>query len=377
MKTIPRSTLTFEVIVCVTSVALGGCQKRLDLVDTLGTAIGGQQLSIWDHDARELAPIIVVASVEGNEVIAKHVEAARYQGVYLDLHAVRCRRENSLKGGLTEPELRFFYFADGRYRDSKPNQWYKRLFQAEPGSRYLFFLTRERGVLRSIGDVGDYSILVSTGAHPGAPGRNVDIGTSISEILLTPGNSADLNLMAKKVSEYRRIADTWGSRPLTVRLLRRLTELPEPIRSQACGELVVSYRGQDDCLQAMAQDANESSENRQEALREMEKQGAFRQRLLASLNDPATLAYLDWAGDSRHRIREELETILLGTDVALRERACTALRRYYPYDAEPECSGTRGKQRGKQGQPELSDFSTGAACDGGGTHFLKKRVSLN
>jgi hypothetical protein len=205
----------------------------------------------------------------------------------------------------------------------------------------------------------------------------VDIGTSISEILLTPGNSADLNLMAKKVSEYRRIADTWGSRPLTVRLLRRLTELPEPIRSQACGELVVSYRGQDDCLQAMAQDANESSENRQEALREMEKQGAFRQRLLASLNDPATLAYLDWAGDSRHRIREELETILLGTDVALRERACTALRRYYPYDAEPECSGTRGKQRGKQGQPELSDFSTGAACDGGGTHFLKKRVSLN
>jgi hypothetical protein len=51
--------------------------------------------------------------------------------------------------------------------------------------------------------------------------------------------------------------------------------------------------------------------------------------------------YLSIYDDSQHRIREELETILLGTDAALRERACTALKRYYPYDAEPECSGEK------------------------------------
>jgi hypothetical protein len=322
----------------VTSLAIGGCQRRPGLVDTLGTAVGDQQLTIWDHDARELAPIIVVASVEENRVIAKHVEATHYQGVYLDLHAVRCKRENSLKGGLTGPELRFLYFADGRYPDSKPDPCYKRLFQAEPGSRYLFFLTRDRGVLRSVGDVGDYSILVSTGTHLDVSTKEEDTGTLVSEVLLTPGNGANLDLMAKKLPEYRETADMWGSRPLTVELLRRLTSLPEPVRFQACGVLVAFYRGQDDCLEALAEDPSEPPENRREASRELNAQGPFHQRLLESVKDPAQLAYLDWAGDSRHRLREEFQTMLFGTDAVLHERVCTALKRYYPWDAEPRCS---------------------------------------
>jgi hypothetical protein len=91
----------------------------------------------------------------------------------------------------------------------------------------------------------------------------------------------------------------------------------------------------------MAEDASESPENRQEALRELKEQSAFRQRLLEDLKDPARLAYTDWAGDSRRRVREELETMLFGTDAILQELACTALKRYYPYDAEPRCSGTK------------------------------------
>jgi hypothetical protein len=262
-----------------------------------------------------------------------------YQDIFLDLHAVRCKRENSLSGGLTDPEIRFFYFADGRYPDSKPDPVYKRLFQAEPGSRYLFFLTRDRGVLRSIGDVGDYTILVSTGTHPNGSTKDGNTGRRMSEILLNPGEGADLNLMAKKLLDYSRIADIWGSHPLTVQLLRHLTSLPEPVRFQACGVLVAFYLGQADCLQAIAADANETPENRQEASQKLKEQSTFRQRLFESLKDPAQLAYLDWAGDSRRRIREELETMLLGTDAVLHERVCAALKRYYPWDFEPRCSG--------------------------------------
>jgi hypothetical protein len=282
----------------------------------------------------------VVASVERNELVAKHVEAAHYQGVYLDLHAVRCKRENSLKGGLGGPELRFFYFADGQYPDSKPDPRFSRLFQAEPGSRYIFFLTRERGVLRSIGDVGDYSILVSTGAHPEGWTKDTDIGTLVSEVLLTPGNGANLDLMAKKLSRYRQTADYWGSRPLTVQLLRHLTSLPEPVRSEACGELVMFYQGQDDCLRAIAEDAEELPEKRQEALQELKARAPFHQRLLEDLKDPAQLVDLDWASDT-HRLREEFQTMLLGKDAILHERVCTALKRYYPWDDEPRCSGAK------------------------------------
>jgi hypothetical protein len=332
------SALWAQAIVCLTGLALGACRRHPVLIDMLGVVPVSQQLNISDHDVRELAPIIVVASVEENKIVSKHVEASRYPGVYLDLHAVRCQRENSLRGGLAGAELQFFYFADGRYRDSRPEPLFKRLFQADPGSRYLFFLTRDRGVLRSVGDVGDYSILISTGTHPESSPNDADTGTLVSEVLLAPGNGANLNLMAKKLSEYRETADNWGSRPLTVQLLRHLTSLPQPVRFQACGVLVAFYHGQDDCLRAMAEDANESPENRQEASRELKEQGPFRQRLLESLRDPAQLAYLDWAGDSRHRLREEFQTMLLGTDAILRERACTALKRYFPWDPEPKCA---------------------------------------
>jgi hypothetical protein len=335
-----RSTLPVQVVVCLTSLVFGGCQRRPALVDTLGTLIDDSSLSSWS-DPRQFAPIIVVAAVQENRVIAKHVEAARYQGLYLDLHVVRCKRENSLKGSLTGPELRFFYFADGRYPDSKPNPRYKRLFQAEPGSRYLFFLTRDRDVMRSIGDVGDYSILVATGIHPEGSSKDGDTGRLISEVLLSPGNGANLDLMAKKLLDYSTVASTWGSRLLTVQLLRHLTTLPEPVRSQACGVLVSAYIGQDDCLQAIADDSNESPQNRQTALQLMKEQSAFRPRLLGSLEDPATLAYLDFDGDSRRRLREELQTVLLGHDAVLHERVCTALKRYYPYDAEPKCSAAK------------------------------------
>jgi hypothetical protein len=345
MKTIRGVAPPAQAIACMAALALGGCQSRPKLVDTLGASVGGQQLSIWDHDVRELAPIIVVASVEKNEVVAKHVEAARYGGVYLDLHVVRCKRENSLKGGLTGPELTFLYFADGRHPGFEPNPIYRRLFRAEPGRRYLFFLTRDRGVLRSIGDVGQYSIPVSTGAHAETPVSDGDVGKRISEILLAPEAGADLGMMAQGMLDYSRIADAWGSRLLTVQLLRNLLPLAEPVRSAACSVLATNYLGQADCLQAVADDVNESPELRQEALSELKRPSVSRRELLAILEDPAHLDQLDYGGsarDSRRRLREELETLLLASDTILRDRACKALKRYCPWDAEPKCPAAKG-----------------------------------
>ena len=121
-----RPIRQLQTILCLINLTVAGCHKDKypNLVDTLGTAFGGQQLRIWNHDVRELAPIVVVASVVQNEIVARHVEAARYRGVYLDLHLVLCKRENSLQGGLSEQQLKFFYFADGHYPGAKPNPWY-------------------------------------------------------------------------------------------------------------------------------------------------------------------------------------------------------------------------------------------------------------
>jgi hypothetical protein len=73
----------------------------------------------------------------------------------------------------------------------------------------------------------------------------------------------------------------------------------------------------------------------------MEKLNAFRPRLLDDLRDPARLWYTDAAGDSRRRVREELQTMLFSRDPILRERICTALKRYYPHEVDPRCSGAK------------------------------------
>ena len=335
------------------TILLCACQRKqpVSLIDTLGAPIANgildQGISVWRDpaDPRESVPIIVVASVEENQVVASHVEAARYKGVFLDLHSVRCKRENSLKGGLSEQELRFFYFADGRPpgSDAKPNPLYKRLFKAESGSRYLFFLTRDGDVLRSIGDVGDYSLRIATGRHSERPTRTEEIGKRMAEILLTPADGADLDLMANTLLRSSEFADSWGSRPFTVQLLRQLLPLGEPIRSEACGVLVARYAGQYDCLRALADDTNEAARYRQEASKELNEKSAERERLSEDLKDPAALTFMDFAGDSRHRLREELETLLFNEDKTQHQRACIALRRYFPRDPQPRCIGAGGQ----------------------------------
>jgi hypothetical protein len=338
MRTVSlQSSRLFRLIACLTTFAVGGHATQPPLVDTLGTLID-EPVGIYGINKWLLAPVIVIASVEEDRTVAKYVEAARYRGVFLDLHLVRCKRENSVKGGLTGSELEFYYFADGRYPDSKPNPRYKQLFEAVPGARYLFFLTRDRDVWRSIGDVGDYSIRLATGTHPQSMGENRDLGRRLTEILLIPQPDADLNLMAGRLHEYRIVAESWSFRLFVAQLLRRLTSLPEPIRSEACGELTQYYHGQEDCLKALAEDTTETPEIRKLAADQWKRQLAERPQLLESLRDPAGLRYLTFVGDSMRSFREELQTMLLGTDTALHERVCTALRRYFPHDPDPKCS---------------------------------------
>ena len=102
----------------------------------------------------------------------------------------------------------------------------------------------------------------------------------------------------------------------------------------ACRTLVADHYGQEECLEAIAEDAKESPENRKVASVLLKEKNAYRPQLLAELKNPAILR-----GDSLRRAREELQTMLFSTDPLLRERVCTALTRYYPYDSEPRCSG--------------------------------------
>ena len=337
----------FRAWVLLAMLALAGCEKErhTDLPDLLGSTIANgvldRSITLWNEPSGTLqsVPVIVVGFVEENRIVVSRVAARRYKGVYLDLHEVRCKRENSLKGGLIEKEFTFAYFSDGRYPEAQPNPLYKRSFKADPGERYLFFLTRDGDVLRSIGDVGEFSIPINSGRHVESRIEPGDISQLIAKILLAPGDGADLDRMAQTLPAASQAVESWGSRLIAAQLLRRLLVMGEPLRSMACGVLVERFRGQIDCLEAIADDPDEPASIRSEAAKESREKSALREQFLEGLKDPAERSFADFAGDSRHRMREELEMFLLNEkDRVQHERVCTALKRYFPWEAEPKCA---------------------------------------
>ena len=328
--------------------ACGSKQQLPTLPDLLGAAIAGgaldRDITSWNElaDPRDLVPIIVAGVVQENRVVAKRIEARRYKNVFLDLHEVRCQRENSLKGEVAGNEFTFFYYADRRYLDKQNPPVYRRMFQADAGRRYIFFLTRDAGVLRSIGDVGNYSIPVQSGKHDEGSVQSSDAGKRIAEILLTRGHGADPTVMSNALGRASRAADVWGSRLHTATLLRGLLSSGEPLRSTACSVLIENFNGQYDCLEAIAKDPSEPEDNRRGALKTLEEKSELRRLFGEDLKDPAALTFQEFADDSRHRLREEFETLLLNeTDRIQHRRACQALSRYFPWDAEPQCASTK------------------------------------
>jgi len=141
-----------NIAICVTALSITvSCapQGVRKLVDTLGSPIDETGIQ-FEPDFRALAPIIAVASVRQNRKIEER-QAVRFPAVSLELHAVDCHLENLLKGRVEKEEFTFYYFTQSP-NSPQPNPIYRRLFEAKPNERYLFFLTLENGILRAIGD---------------------------------------------------------------------------------------------------------------------------------------------------------------------------------------------------------------------------------
>jgi hypothetical protein len=316
------------------------------LVDTLGSFLD-QGGALQEPDIRSLAPIVVVASVLENRVAIANTPSARIPAVALDLHLVRCRLENSLRTTQTiSNAFDFYYF--GMHSRSDWNPRYKTLFQALPGKRYIFFLSAEGNVLRSVGDVGEYSILISSGSHPGysppterersgntLPGPE-GLGRSIADILLREGGQVDVSAFSSSLFGSAIICNHWGSRYYDSQLLRALTNKPEPIRRAPCRVLTELFNSQYDCLFEIKNDANESAELRDWATRALENAARQDNELIRQLEDPASIESLNIDfPDSRNHIFEELQTLLRSPNEIIRTRACIALNRYFPHQAVP------------------------------------------
>jgi hypothetical protein len=292
--------------------------------------------TLFHPDFRILAPTIVAATVIENRVVAT-LPAKRLPDVILDLHEVRSKKEVVFRGEVAE-EFTFYYFVPNREL-SAPNPHYKSMFAAEPKRQYVFFLGNENGVLRSIGDVGAYSLRVRTGMHPnfhmpasnGATEPSV-VANAIADLVLTIGDEPDLPGLAYDLLSVPSLLDRWGSRLHTFLLVRKLLIQPEPVRSAACALLAESYVADETCLHEIRDDIKTPSEIRQ---RMEELLTSFRhapEDTLKKLKDSGGLALPGRVQppDSRKELLDELRILLYDSYPPLREEACAAIQRHFP-----------------------------------------------
>jgi hypothetical protein len=241
-------------------------------------------------------------------------------------------------------KLSFSYFASsiGRY-----NPYHKFLFQAEPGHRYVFALIREGTVLRSIGDVGDYSVPVYSGFHSQPSKSNLagrrtspaEEGLRISQILLQPGPDFAPIEFSRSVAKYLLISEAIGAHLETYRLLRELLRRPESsVRVSTCFELSRFFPGQYECLEEIQGDASVDAPHRRLADERLIKAKEMDQSLLKNLRDPALLGTsILMKPDSLDRNYEQLQILLNHPILEFRSLACTAIRRYYPRRPAARC----------------------------------------
>ena len=186
-----------------------------------------------EREVMRSAPIVVVGRVVSVQTLQSSVAARLQPELLLDQLAVEIVVENRLRGDISSERLMFVVFVRSR---SNKGWAGPPPFAVSIGDRRVFFLTRHQTTVRSCGDVLDYSLPVFTGSHRDDSIPKSDIGEAVARILLTPGSGYNFRALADQLPMLSSEADYFGSRRLSVTLLRSLLQesLPIEIRSASC-----------------------------------------------------------------------------------------------------------------------------------------------
>lgn len=315
------------------------------------------QRDYYDFDFQRPQPIwqmiyrssdIVVGTVRAVEIRREAVPAEKQPELLLDETWVKVEVENIIRGSVTSPRLEFIFFAysarnKGGYSGPK-------LYQVIPGERRMFFLTRDRGSFRSVGDVrGDYTWMVWSGRHTkrypndaaGAFPEQVDTekeGAAIAEILLEPGLESDPDAMAGELPRSTSFLNEITSPATIVGHLRKLihSTVPLKLRLAACQELNDSFQVETTCLTELAQLAGLDGAIRAQIAEKSARQIRWRKALKQSLQT-APMDLVPYM--SAKPVREWFNLLTADPDPEIRRLACGALVREFAV-TPPPCQST-------------------------------------
>lgn len=234
---------TARTCAAVAAVAIGqislisiGCTRAPDLPDLFQMSGRGKSF-----DVELAAPVVVVGFVERSDEVGHPRRSRGDQRLGVQLTRVRIRVEQVLRGAIAQSALTFYYYAFSPSGEVGPPGGAK-LYSSYPGKRYIFFLQSFPGGYRSVGDVTDYALLVSSGRHGEDFCRGELVGCCIARILLVPGEGYDAQAFARELTWNAYPTKVMCSQERALDLVQNLEHSPDPLISQAATETLRPWR---------------------------------------------------------------------------------------------------------------------------------------
>ena len=217
--------------------AFAGCSR-----DPIELELHDQNMSLTERISN--ASVIVVGR-------CKSVDAFNPQrnDPEIGLTKVTISVENVLKGNPPAGETVFYlYRVVGGFNGPKPN-WVK------VGDRGIFYLTEERGVLRSVHDIWESHTKVFGGQHD-AISASGDIEAAIAEVVIVPGKDFDRDEYLHSLADSVEFLGV-GPQRIVPLLETLVSDNDSEMRKYACVALSGFFPWNDDCLAMVVDEEND------------------------------------------------------------------------------------------------------------------------
>jgi hypothetical protein len=198
-----------------------------------------------------------------------------------------------------------------------------------PRERYVFFLLREHGVLRTVWDYRPSAIAVASGLHRAVPLPERTAAERVSALLLTPGDGMNTTEFTRDIATAVAFSITHIGRWQTAKFLKQLAADARPaVGESACRQLTAWYWGQDACWDQLVADTHgrgtavSRADERERRARTADPDRWWKR--MSAARPPAELL-------------DELRLLTAHKDPRVRARYCRFLRAHYPDERDCGC----------------------------------------
>lgn len=186
------------------------------------------------------APIIVLGHVLEVKEIGPPKGSSADPRIKTQLTQIKIDIEEVIKGALISNPIEFYYFTFSPSA-SEVDLGVPR-YLPDVGQRRIYFLKLVNGSYRSVGDITDYTLRVSSGSRTRGFCKGTPPGCCIAEILLMPQQDLDTAWFVLDLIQSEYVAEKLCSRRTAQDLMQKLIQHPDQRISDRARQVIAGTR---------------------------------------------------------------------------------------------------------------------------------------